>query len=74
MRTSAWLRIAPYKSSNMPFGWPEAVPERLKVAYIVLPLSYKVETALMGMCCRVTDAMGSTVRPWLPVSFHNRRR
>ncbi len=24
--------------------------------------------------CRVTDAMGSTGWPWLPISLHNRRR
>ncbi len=32
------------------------------------------ELAICNFPCRVTDAIWSTVRPWLPTPFHNRRR
>ncbi len=73
-------RIAPCRSSDTPFWGPEALPERWKVAYLSYTLSYEVETALIWknsqfaiFSCRVSDAIGSTVRPWLSTLFHNRR-
>ncbi len=36
--------------------------------------THRKEHAICIFFCSVTDAIGSTVRPWLPCLFHNRRR